>query len=153
MGEWNASIFHPVKSCSSCLKMLYRILLLLMLLLPMAGVQAQAAQWAERRPITITNPNAGELRDFQIRVALDASNFDFAQAQPNGADLRVTDASGTKQLNFWIERFDAAKQQAIVWVKVPQLPASAVTTLYLYSGNSAAQSLSSGRRSFEMKNR
>jgi hypothetical protein len=133
--------------------MLYRISLLLVVvavLLPMAGVQAQGAQWAERRPITMTNPNAGELRDFQIRVTLDASNFDFAQSQPAGNDLRVTDASGTKQLNFWVEQFDAAKQQATVWVKVPQLPAGADTTLYLYAGNNAAPSLSSGRRTFEM---
>lgn len=129
----------------------FYLLLLAALLWPMAGVQAQPAQWAERRPITVTNPNAGELRDFQIRIALDASNFDFLTlAQPGGNDLRVTDASGTKQLNFWIERFDAAKQEGVVWVKVPALPANADTTLYLYSGNNAAESLSSGRRTFEM---
>lgn len=120
------------------------------MLWPMAGVQAQPAQWAERRPITITNPNAGELRDFQVRIALDASNFDFAQSQPAGGDLRVTDAGGTKQLSHWIEQFDAATQQGVVWVKVPQVPANGATTLYLYSGNNAAETLSSGRRTFEM---
>jgi hypothetical protein len=126
------------------------ILLLMAMLWPMAGVQAQGAQWAERRPITITNPDAGELRDFQVRIALDASNFDFAQAQPAGGDLRVTDASGTKQLSFYIAQFDAAAQQGVVWVKVPHLPANGETTLYLYSGNNAADTLSSGRRTFEM---
>jgi hypothetical protein len=128
----------------------FYLLLLAALLLPMAGVQAQPAQWAERRPITLNNPNAGELRDFQVKLALDASNFDFTQSQPSGSDLRITDASGIGQLSYWIEQFDAAAQQAVVWVKVPQVPASASTTLYLYSGNAAAETLSSGRRTFEM---
>jgi hypothetical protein len=132
--------------------MLHRfyVLLLAALLWPMAGAQAQAAQWAERRPITVTNPNAGELRDYQVRIALDAGNFDFTQSQPGGHDLRMTDATGTKQLSFYVERFDAAAQQGVVWVKVPQVPANGETTLYLYSGNNAAESLSSGRRTFEM---
>ncbi len=131
--------------------MLHRILFLLVALaLPAAGAQAQPAQWAERRSVTISNPNASELRDFQIRIALDANNFDFSQAQPAGGDLRVTDAGGTRQLNFWIERFDAATREGVLWVKVPQLPANGETTLYLYSGNNAAETLSSGRRTFEM---
>ncbi len=131
--------------------MLHRILFLLAaLVLPAAGAQAQPAQWAERRPVTVSNPNAGELRDFQIRIALDADNFDFSRAQPAGGDLRVTDASGTRQLNFWIERFDAATQEGVLWVKAPQLPAHGETTLYLYSGNNTAETLSSGRRTFEM---
>ncbi len=128
----------------------FYLLLLVALLWPMAHAQAQPAAWAERRPITVNNPNAGELSDFQVKLTLDASNFDFSQSQPSGSDLRITDAGGTRQLSHWIERFDAAAQQAVVWVKVPRLPAASGTTLYLYSGNPAAESLSSGRRTFEM---
>ncbi len=129
---------------------LFKLFLLAAMLWPMASAQAQGAQWAERRPITVLNPNAGEIRDYQVRIALDASNFDFTQSQPAGGDLRVTDDSGTKQLSFYIEQFDAAAQEGVVWVKVPQVPANGETTLYLYSGNNTADTLSSGRRTFEM---
>lgn len=116
-----------------------------------ARVRADATvAWSYRRPITITNTLGGELRDYQVKVTLDASNFDFDRAQPSGADLRFTDQSGTRYIAHWVERFDSQAKQATVWVKTPQLPASGVQTVYAYYGNPAAENLSSGGRAFEM---
>lgn len=141
---------------------------LLAALAPAAG--ASTGEWAHRRAISIDNANAGELRDFQVRVELNAGNFDFDRARPDGADLRFTDVSGDKVLGHWVERYDAAAQEATVWVKVPVVPpvvvaalvapvatkvatttgASEIPGAYLYYGNPAAEDLSSGGRTFEM---
>jgi hypothetical protein len=107
-------------------------------------------EWAHRRAITIRNPNDAGLRDFQVRIELNATNFDFDRALPDGADLRFTDGSGTKVLGHWVERFDAAANRAIVWVKVPDVPAGVTTQAYVYYGHPAVEDLSSGRRTFEM---
>ena len=114
------------------------------------------AQWTHARAIEIANPTEQPLRDFQVRVVLDANNFDFEQAAPNGADLRITELNGALPLSYWVEHFDAAARQAVVWVKVPELPAQSSKTLTLHYGNGIStdipniSNLSSGRRTFEM---
>jgi hypothetical protein len=131
---------------------------LVMGLMPLAATasataQAQTAtatEWAHRHAIAVTNPNDAELRDFQVKVTLDETNFDFDRAQPDGGDLRFTDQSGTKYIPHWTERFDPQAKQATIWVKTPSLPASGAQTIYAYYGNTQAEDLSSGRRTFEM---
>ena len=107
-------------------------------------------RWGYRLPITFTNPNSAELRDFQLRLTLDAATFDFALARADGGDLRFADEDGRRYLPHWVERYDAAGQQATVWVKVPYLPAAGQRTIYLYFANPSAEDLSSGGRTFEM---
>ena len=115
-----------------------------------AQAPAQPAQWPYARPIEVANPTEQPLRDFQVRVVLDAAHFDFEHAAPNGADLRFTELSGTLPLSYWVEQFDAAARNAVVWVKVSALPASASKTLTLHYGNATAETLSSGRRTFDL---
>jgi hypothetical protein len=107
-------------------------------------------EWLYRRPVVISNPGQAELRDFQVRVALDATNFDFEQARSDGGDLRFADEDGRRYLPHWVERYDAAAKHATVWVKVPYLPAAGQRTIYLYFANPPADDLSSGGRTFEM---
>ncbi|MDW8352601.1 MAG: DUF2341 domain-containing protein [Anaerolineae bacterium] len=107
-------------------------------------------EWRYRRPIVVTNPAQADLRDFQVRLALDAQNFDFDLARPDGGDLRFADEDGRRYLPHWVERYDAGARQALVWVKIPFLPAAGRRTIYLYYGSPTAEDLSSGRRTFEM---
>ncbi|RPI54594.1 MAG: DUF2341 domain-containing protein, partial [Chloroflexi bacterium] len=100
------------------------------------------AGWAYRRLVTVSAA-CGEVTDYQVQVRLD-STFNFANAQPDGGDVRFTAADGVTVLPFWIETWDASGQTAILWVKVPTLPASGSTTLYLYYGNPDALAVSSG---------
>jgi hypothetical protein len=113
-------------------------------------LQASLGGWSYRRAIAIDNTgNTGSLTDYQVKVALDSSNFDFSKAQSAGQDLRFADSDGTTLLDYWIEDYDATGQTATLWVQVPSIPASSNKTVYLYYGNSGASSAADGRGTFE----
>ena len=102
--------------------------------------------WQYRRPVTV--PNSGSaLTDFQVKIALSTSNFDFTGASSNGSDIRITGPDGTTSYSFWIEEW-VANTSATIWVKVPSLPTGG-TTVYLYYGNNAAASASNGTATFK----
>jgi hypothetical protein len=63
--------------------------------------------------------------------------------------VRVTDATGTVALPFWIDTWDATAQRATLWVKVPSVPVAG-TTIYLYYGNPAAAGTGSGTATFDL---
>lgn len=106
------------------------------------------AHWQYRRAVTINNGNASPFTDYQTQVTLNASNFDFPEAKGDGADLRFTAADGTTLLNYWIESYDPVARTASVWVRIPNLPKSSTTTVFLYYGNAGAASASSGDNTF-----
>jgi len=103
--------------------------------------------WKYRRVITIQERSGANLTDFQVRIELNASNFDFTHIQPDCSDLRFTDTSG-KLLSYWIERCDTTGKDIVVWVKVPYIPASSETNIYMYYGVAGVLSQSNGPDTF-----
>jgi|GEM_PF-1119632 len=103
--------------------------------------------WSYQRPISVVN-TGGELTDYQVKVVLDGSNFNFALAEPDGADLLFTDLDGIVFYPYWIEIWDPAQQQAVVWVRIPDLPAGVTTEIALLFGNPSAAALSDGEATF-----
>ncbi len=94
--------------------------------------------WGYRKAITIDNTgNASELTNYQVQITLTSANFDFSKAQTNGEDLRFTDSDGTTLITYWTESYDSTGQTAIIWPKVPSIPASSTKVIYMYYGNSA----------------
>jgi len=81
--------------------------------------------------VTIDNTaNAQQLTDYQIKLKLTPSNFDFGLiARPDGGDIRFCTPDGV-MLPYWIERWSTT-DSSVVWTKVPTIPASATTTIYL----------------------
>jgi autotransporter-associated beta strand protein len=83
--------------------------------------------------------NSETLTDIALLVRIDAANvpgFSYSQfAFANGADLRFTDASGTTELPYEIEKWDPAGT-SLVWVKVPSL--TSATSILAFWGNPAA---------------
>ncbi len=83
--------------------------------------------------------NSETLSNIPLLVRLDATNvpgFSYSQlAFANGADLRFTDASGTTELAYEIEKWDPAGT-SLVWVRVPSLTAN--TSILAFWGNPAA---------------
>jgi hypothetical protein len=102
--------------------------------------------WLYRNPVTIANPSGSTLTNFQVKIAV-GSGFDFTKAKSDGSDLRVTGSDGATQIPFWIERWNAVSQAAIVWVQLPSIPAAG-TTVYLYYGNPSATTASDGTSTF-----
>ena len=74
------------------------------------------------------------LTDYQVRMNLNALNV---PAQFNwslmGADLRAVAQKDVTLLDHFIEQWNAVGQTAVVWVRVPSIPAGN-TTVYLYFG-------------------
>ena len=104
--------------------------------------------WQYKREITIQENSGNNLTDYQIKIVLNSSNFDFSKANSDGSDIRFVDSDDTTPLSYWIEKWDSVNQEAIVWVKVPSIPANSTKTIYMYYGNPSATSESNGENVF-----
>lgn len=97
--------------------------------------------------ILITENSGEDLTDYQVPISLNSSNFNFSQAKADGSDLRFSSRGRT--LSYWIEAWDPEAEEAIIWVKIPSLPANKDTTLLMKYGNPADEAVSSGDKTFE----
>jgi hypothetical protein len=120
--------------------------LLLLAALP-ASASAGLVGWQYQREIAIQENSGETLRDYPVLVALAGSDFP-GEAQPDGDDIRFTDADG-RELRYWIEEFDAGSNRAMIWVKVPLIPANREAGITMWYGNPGAASESDGEAVFE----
>lgn len=96
--------------------------------------------WKDISQVTIIpTPSA----NYQVRIVLNSSNFDYSKSFSNGSDIRfiasATDSPSTQHLPHWIESWNASGN-SIIWVKVPT---SGTETFYMVYNNSSATSVSS----------
>lgn len=96
-------------------------------------------------------PAAAVVADFPVLVRLDRDWFDFAQARPDGADVRFATADG-KPLAHQIEAWDVKTGTASVWVRVPAIKGNARQPLRMHWGNPDAKSTSDGKAVFDESN-
>jgi len=94
--------------------------------------------WQYRRKVTITNNVADNLSEFQVKIKLDSSNFDFSKAKSDGSDIRITDNDGTTILKYWLQKWDSTNSKGIIWVKVSSISGNSEKDVYLYYGNNEA---------------
>jgi hypothetical protein len=94
---------------------------------------------------TSTGANvSSDQTNFPMLVRLNANNFLFSQADPNGADIRFGDPDGSP-LKYQIERWDAANALAEIWVQVPTVSGNSTQDyITMYWGNNSAMSASNG---------
>lgn len=109
----------------------------------------KSSRWSYVREVTIQNTLAENLNDYQVKIVLNSMNFNFSHAQPDGSDILLYDPGTSSLLPYWIESWDPVSQEAVIWVKVPNIPASSTTTILLYYGNPSATSRSCGPCTFE----
>ena len=83
---------------------------------------------------------SGSPADVPVLIRLHLGNFGyFADAKPDGSDLRFVAGDDKTPLKFHLERYDAQSNLAFLWVKVPRLAGGTATEkIYLYYGNSSA---------------
>ena len=115
-------------------------------------VSAQYPGWAYSRKIGMNTSAAGanvngEVKAFPIALRLNAVNFNFSQAKPDGADLRFSSPAGAV-LPYEIESWDAIGQKATVWVKADVKGNDAAQYMRIHWGNPGATSESDGKRVF-----
>ena len=107
------------------------------------------AKWQHSVVVTVDNTaGTSHLSHYQVKVLLDSDNFSFGTDQPDGRDLRFVDTDAKALLPHWVQRYDTAHEEAAIWVRVPNVPASATKTIHMHYGNAAADSTSDGARTF-----
>ncbi len=115
-----------------------------------SGVRAAAGWmpgWSQRLPVSVVNNNSVALTGHQVSITLPLG-FDFAATKPYGEDIRVTDYDGVTALTFWLQNFNQANKTGTVWVKIPYLAAQSTRTVYVYTQNPDAWSVSNGAATF-----
>ena len=82
--------------------------------------------------IVVTNRVSNDLSDYQIKIVLNSSwdGWDYVK---NGSDIYFLDENGDP-LYYWIASFSEENKYAEIWVKVPSIPVSGSTTIYMYYG-------------------
>ena len=113
------------------------------------------AEWTQRAKITLNTAADGlalsvGADNVPVLVRLHSGNFQFLDAQPNGADLRFIAGDDKTPLKFHIEKFDGVNELAFVWVLVPRVNAGAkADSLWIYYGNPAALPASEPKASYD----
>ncbi|MES2981605.1 MAG: DUF2341 domain-containing protein [Verrucomicrobiota bacterium] len=96
-------------------------------------------------------PNGVSVSNFPLLIRLNSSNFNFAQAQSDGSDIRFSTAAGYP-LSYEIEHWDSINGQAAVWVKIPTISGNARQEIKMYWGKSGISSQSNGSHVFNASN-
>ncbi|MCX7418483.1 MAG: DUF2341 domain-containing protein [Planctomycetia bacterium] len=109
------------------------------------------SMWLLMTPDGADLPADSKVEQFPVLVRLHRDFFDFAQAKPNGDDLRFSSNSG-ERLAFQIEEWDVAKGVASVWVCVPLITGNSRQEIKLHWGNANAASESDGKAVFNESN-
>ena len=114
--------------------------------------------WAHSAALSIlTTPDGADLpataaeADFPILLRLNAGNFNFSHAKPQGEDIRFSTADGAR-LFYQIEQWDSANSTASIWVRIPQIKGNAVQQIRMYWGLADAASESNGPAVFNAAN-
>ncbi|MEC4511800.1 DUF2341 domain-containing protein, partial [Klebsiella pneumoniae] len=76
-------------------------------------------------------------------------NFQFDGLQDSGADIRFVAADDKTPLNYQIEQYDPVLGVALVWIDVPQMPAGAAQSIWMYYGNKKAPDGSKPAETFD----
>jgi len=90
--------------------------------------------WLYYRDISISP--ATSLNNYQVKIELNPGNFDYANAQENGDDIRFFDLLGETKFDYWIEGWNTAGISEI-WVEIP---GSGTDGFLMEYGNSSATS-------------
>ncbi|MEP9359952.1 DUF2341 domain-containing protein [Sphingomonas sp. KR3-1] len=118
-----------------------------LLMLPQVAHAWWDPHWAYRKALTVDTGAPGSIaeeaqKDFPILLRLDSSNIRFEDLKTGGADLRFLAQDDKTPLAYQIESFDAKLGIALVWVKLPELPAGGQQKIWLYYGNKEAPAAS-----------
>lgn len=137
------------------MKRLISFLLLLALSVPLTASAWWNGDWTQRRKVMLDTTTEGAgvvepLANMPLLVRLHTGNFLFADADPEGKDLRFVTADDKTPLKHHIEKFDGINELAVVWVQLPKLPANSNKEfVWLYYGNEKAPAADDSKGSYD----
>jgi hypothetical protein len=111
-----------------------------------------STSWKFRRPITVNNSLTSALTDYQVDLKVETNSLISAgKMKGDCGDIRFTYYNSTSEtetlISHWLE-WGCNTGSTKIWVKVPYIPASGNSTIYMYYGNSGASSTSDGYNTF-----
>ncbi len=128
-GKWGCSVFTNVSILGVEIK----------------GATWWNSSWTYKQEINLSN-TAGVLTDYQAKITLNTTNFNYSHANATGKDIRFTNSSDNS-LDYWIESWNSTGD-SIIWVEVNSLANATNTTIYMYYGNNVVDSESNGNNTF-----
>lgn len=132
----------------------WRALLCALLMTGLAH-SAFAEEWANKKKYVVDSTPTGveissDVALLPVLLRLHSGNFTFAEAKPDGSDLRFFAADGKTPLSHHIENFDTTNELANVWVSLPKLTANLKTDAVVMAwGNPKAVSGASSKATYD----
>jgi biopolymer transport protein ExbB len=109
-------------------------------LLPLTSFAEWNKDWTKHAKVSINSQSVTEAASqVPVVVRLHSGNFDFASVNVDGSDLRFVGADEKTELKYYIEKFDAINELAIIWVMLPSIkPGDKDAHFNVYYGNEKA---------------
>ena len=114
---------------------------------------AQYGDWKHSGSMYLVTDSAGAdlpasavLKNFPVLVRLNEDYFSFSQAKPGGKDVRFS--SKGKPLDFQIERWDAERGEADIWVRIPIIRGKDQQAIQMHWGKEQVSSESNSEKVF-----
>jgi len=92
--------------------------------------------------------NSTSYTDYQFKIVLNNTNFDFSKAKSDGSNIRFLDSDKSTLLSYWIEKYDYTNQNVIVWIKIPNILPYSVKNIYIKAENNLVTSASNKTSTF-----
>ena len=119
----------------------------------LAQVSAQYDDWKHSGSMYLVTDSAGANmpasvveKNFPLLVRLNKEYFDFSQTKPRGEDVRFS--SRGKPLTYEIERWDAERGEADIWVRIPTIKGKDQQEIQMHWGNEKVTGESNGEQVF-----
>lgn len=116
--------------------------------------------WDYRKEILFDMSPSGagtdtDVNDVAVLLRLSSANFGyFGNTLETGDDIRFVASDDLTPLSFYIERYDAINEIALIWVRVPKLAVSGqIQSILMYYGNEDAVAASDPKSVFDATTR
>ena len=128
-----------------CMKKCLLLLLLVCGLMPLSSFAEWNKEWTGHKKISINTQSVTEAASqVPVVVRLHSGNFDFTTVNVDGSDLRFIASDDKTELKYYIEKFDAVNELAIVWVLLPSIKVGDKDAhFWAYFGNEKATTTTS----------
>ena len=121
------------------------LLLLVCGLMPLSSFAEWNKEWTGHKKISINTQSVTEAASqVPVVVRLHSGNFDFTTVNVDGSDLRFIASDDKTELKYYIEKFDAVNELAIIWVQLPSIKVGDKDAhFWAYFGNEKATTTTS----------
>ncbi|MCH8902491.1 MAG: DUF2341 domain-containing protein [Bacteroidetes bacterium] len=112
---------------------------------------AQNHEWKYQVPIAIMENSASSLSNYQVLITIDTQTpISSGKMNTDGSDIRfIQDCTDSIFLDYYIQSY-LNTDSTVIWVRVPSIPASDSTTIYMLYGNSSAIATSNVDSTFDL---